>query len=100
MPDSKLLLDWIIGLIVFAVVVLVVVILLVSILLAARRILGSAGRSLQALERIRQNTLVLWELGTSNAEAGEMLQSADSIRRRVETLAGALETAEHGGRSA
>lgn len=97
MPDSALLHDWIIGLIVVAAVVLVVVILLVAILLTARRILAAATRSLQAVERIRQNTLVLWELATTNSVAGELYQSADSIRRRVETLAGALEAAEHGG---
>jgi hypothetical protein len=89
--------DWVVALIAAAAVVVVVVVLLLAILLMARRILTAATRSLNAVERIRQNTLPLWELGTTNEVAGDLLNSANSIRRRVEALAGALESAQHGG---
>ena len=96
MPESVLLRDWLIGLVLVALVVVVVVVLLLAIILAARRILQQATRSLNAVEQIRKNTLVLWELGTTNEVAADLHRSARSIRLRVEALAGALEATEHG----
>lgn len=95
--DSELLSDWTIGLVLAAVVVVVVVALLLTILVTARRILGAAVRALNAVERIRVNTLPLWDLTTTNQVARDLLLGARSIRRHAAALAGALESTEHEG---
>lgn len=94
--DSDLQSYWLIGLIVVAAVVVVVVILLLAILVGARRILHAAVRALGAVENIRQNTLPLWDLTTTNRVAEQLLTHARSIKRHAEALAGALEATEHG----
>lgn len=95
MPGSDLLRDWIIGVVLVALVVVIVVVLLLAILMSARSILSSAVRSINAVERIRTNTLPLWDLPTTNAVAGDILTTAASIKRRAEAVASALEATEH-----
>ena len=93
--DSDLGGYWTIGIIAVALVVVIVVVLLVAILLAARRILAAALRCLTAVDAIRQNTLPLWDLTTTNKVAREILGGAGSIKGHVEAIAGALEATEH-----
>ena len=93
--DSDVLSYWTIGLVLAAVVVVVVVALLLAILATARRILRAAVRALHAVERIRGNTLPLWDLTTTNQVAGDLLAGARSIRRHADAIAAALEATEH-----
>jgi hypothetical protein len=93
--DTTLQNDWLIGFVIAVVVVVVVVILLLTIYVGARRILRAALRCLAAVENIRKNTLPLWDLTTTNAVAGQLDESANSIKRHAEALAGALEATEH-----
>ena len=95
MPDHELLRDWIIGIVLVALVVVIVVVLLLAILLFARRILKAAVRSLNAVERVRKNTLPLWDLPTTNTVAADLLTTAASIKHRAEVIASALEATEH-----
>lgn len=89
-------LDWLIGLICALVVVLVVAALLLAIDGAARGILNAAGASLGAVERIRQSTVTLFDLTTTNEVAAGILTAAAGIARDASLLAGALESAEAG----
>lgn len=86
---------WTIGLILIVLVVVIVVVLLLAIIVFARRILAAAVRCLHAVEKIRSNTLPLWELSTTNEVAGDILGGAASIKKRAEAIAGALEATEH-----
>ena len=95
--DSALRRDWTIGLVLGALVVLIVVVLLLAIIVLARRILAAAVRCLHAVENIRKNTLPLWDLGTTNEVAAEILTTAGRIKKRAEAIAGALEATEHQG---
>ncbi|MDA8394780.1 MAG: hypothetical protein ACYCX9_12325 [Candidatus Dormibacteria bacterium] len=89
-------LDWLIGLICALVVVLVVAALLLAIDGAARGILNAAGASLGAVERIRQSTVTLFDLTTTNEVAAGILSAAGGIARDATVLAGALESTEAG----
>lgn len=93
--DSALQRDWTIGLVLSVLVVVIVVVLLLAIIVTARRILAAAVRALDAVERIRQNTVVLWDLSTTNEVAADILGTAGSILKRVDAIAGALEATEH-----
>lgn len=93
--DADLLFYWSVGLVTVAAVVVIVVVLLLAILIGARRILRAAVRALGAVEHIRQNTLPLWDLTTTNHVAADLLAGATSIKRHAEALAGALEATEH-----
>ncbi len=93
--DADLGTYWTIGLAAAAAVVVIVVALLLTILWTARRILRAAVRALNAVERIRQNTMPLWDLTTTNQVAGELHATVSSIKSRVERIAGALEATEH-----
>jgi hypothetical protein len=100
LADADLGTYWLIGLGAVAAVVVIVVVLLLAILVGARRILKAAQRADAAVERIRQNTLPLWDLTTTNHVAGDLLAGATSIKRHAEMLASALEATEHGRRGA
>lgn len=93
--DSDLGRYWTIGLILAALVVVIVVVLLLAIIVFARRILAAAVRCLHAVEKIRANTLPLWDLATTNEVAADILTTAASIKKRAEAVAGALEATEH-----
>lgn len=93
--DSDLGRDWTIGLILSVLVVVIVVVLLVAIIIFARRILAAAVRCLLAVQKIRDNTLPLWDLATTNEVAADILATAASIKKRAEAVAGALEATEH-----
>ena len=95
--DSDLGRYWTIGLVLVVLVVVIVVVLLLAIIVFARRILAAAVRCLHAVEKIRNNTLPLWDLATTNEVAGDILGGAASIKKRAEAIAGALEATEHKG---
>ena len=95
LSDTNLQSDWVIGLVAVVAVVVVVVVLLLVIYAGARRILKAALRALKAVENIRQNTLPLWDLTTTNKVASDISGGANSIKRHAEALATALEATEH-----
>jgi hypothetical protein len=85
--------------IVAGLVVVVAAALLMTIWLVARGILAHAVRAIRAAEAIRQNTLPIWALDTSNEVAAELLDTVQSIEAKGGALAGALEShAGAGGR--
>jgi len=91
MTDAVLYSYWILGLIITAVVVVIVAALLLWILALARGIAANATRALQAVERIRANTQVIWALQDTNAVGGQLLEGAQSIRQHAEEIADVLE---------
>lgn len=93
--DSALGRDWTIGVVLSVLVVVIVVVLLLAIIVFARRILAAAVRCLHAVEKIRANTLPLWDLATTNEVAADILATAASIKKRADAVAGALEATEH-----
>jgi hypothetical protein len=94
MSDAELWAAWRQWLLVAVVVVLVAAGLLVTIWLTARAILREAGRALRAAERIRRNTLPIWELQTTNEVAEELLQTVQSIEAKGGALGSALAAAD------
>lgn len=99
MSDAELLAAWRFWMVVAAAIVLVAAALLLTIWLTARSILAHAVRALQAAEAIRQNTLPIWELQTSNEVAEGLLASVQRIEAKAAKLAEALEShAAAGGR--
>jgi hypothetical protein len=81
------------------VIILVAAALLIAIWLTARAILRDAVRALHAAERIRVQTLPIWELQTSNEVAGDLLATVQSIEAKGGKLVEALEShAGAGGR--
>lgn len=91
MTDAELWAQWRFWIASSAVLVLVAATLLIVIALTARGILREALRALAAGERIRQQTLPVWELQTTNEVAGELLGTVRSIEGGAQALAEALE---------
>jgi len=89
--DAALLATWEISLVFATVVVLRVAVLALIILATAARIKRDALRALGAGGRVREHTMPLWHLETTNQVAGELLDASRSIRAHAEALAGALE---------
>lgn len=100
MSDAELWAAWRFWMVVAAAIVVVAAALLLTIWLTARSILAHAVRALQAAEAIRQNTLPIWELQTSNEVAEGLLGTVQSIEQKAAKLAEALEShaAAAGGR--
>lgn len=99
MSDAELWAAWRVWIIVATAIVAVAAALLITIWLTARSILAQAVRALKAAEAIRQNTLPIWELQTSNEVAEELLTTVQSIDTKASKLAEALEShAGAGGR--
>ena len=94
MTDADLWAAWRFWMIVAAAIVVVAAALLIVIWLTARRILADAKRALAAAEGIRQHTLVLWELQTTNEVAEQLLATVKSIESRAGHLVDVL---SHGG---
>ena len=95
MTDAELWAAWRFWLVVAAVIVVVAAALLITIWLTARRILADARRALAAVEAIRQHTLPIWEIQTSNEIAEQLLTTVKSIEARAAHLVDAL---SRGGR--
>ncbi len=92
MTDADLWAAWRLWMIVAAVIILVAAALLITIWLTARSILSHAVRALNAAERIRQQTLPIWQLQTSNEVAEELLATVQSIEAKGGKLVDALES--------
>ena len=92
MTDADLWAAWRLWMIVAAVIIVVAAVLLITIWLTARSILAHAIRALNAAEKIRQQTLPIWELQTSNEVAEELLATVQSIEAKGGKLVEALES--------
>ena len=79
------------------VVILIAAVLLITIWLTARSILAHARRALAAAERIRESTMPIWALQTTNEVAGGLLETVQSIEAKGGALVAALES--HAGAS-
>jgi len=92
MPDADLWGAWRFWMVVAGAVVLIAAALLITIWLTARGILSHAVRALHAAEKVRQNTLPIWELQTTNEVATELLATVESIEAKGGKLAEALQS--------
>ena len=94
MTDAELWAAWRLWMLVAGLVVVIAASLLVTIWLTARSIHAHAVRALKAAERIRQNTLPIWELQTTNEVAGRLLETVQAIEAKGGALVHALSRAE------
>lgn len=92
MTDAALWASWRLWLAVAALVVVIAATLLIAIWLTARSILSHAGRALAAAETIRERTLPIWDLQTSNEVALELEATVGAIEDKATLLAEALES--------
>lgn len=88
---------WTYSLIAGAVVIVIVAVLLIMLIAAARRVDKHAGLIWDAGKQIAGNTVSIWMLDVTNKVAGEILQTAqsidskaDSIDKRIAALGNAL----------
>jgi len=81
---------WILSLSLGAVVIAVVVALLLRIIRAAQSIDGYASDIWDAGQQIAGNTASIWMLGTTNAVAGQILETAKSINGHAAAIDEAL----------
>jgi hypothetical protein len=91
MSDAELWAAWRLWLGVASVVVLLAAGLLIAIIVTARQILAEALRALKAVEAIRMQTQVLWELKTTNEVAEDILRAVEAIEKKGGALVGALQ---------
>jgi hypothetical protein len=75
---------WMLGFTVGAVVTLAVVVLLLLMIRGARRVLAKAEAILAALHATRDHTAGLWELPTTNATVGRIVDAATDARVALE----------------
>ncbi len=75
-----------------ALVIVIAASLLITIWLTARSILAHAMRAHAAAEKIRINTLPIWELQTTNEVAQGLLDTVQGIEAKGGKLAEALES--------
>jgi len=92
MADDALWASWRLWMIIAALIIVVAASLLITIWLTARSILAHAVRALAAAEKIRQQTLPIWELQTTNEVATQLLETVQSIEAKGGALAAALES--------
>lgn len=92
MTDTELWSAWWLWMGVATLVILIAAALLVTIWLTARSILAHARRALAAAERIRESTMPIWALETTNEVAGEILETVQSIEAKGGALVEALES--------
>jgi len=92
MTEADLWAAWRFWMVVAGAVVLIAAALLITIWLTARGILSHAVRALHAAEKVRQNTLPIWELQTTNEVATELLATVESIEAKGGKLAEALQS--------
>jgi ABC-type thiamin/hydroxymethylpyrimidine transport system permease subunit len=92
MTDGELWASWRLWMVVAASVVLVAATLLIVIWQTARGIYSEALRALRAAERIRESTMPIWALATTNEVAGDILTTVQHIEANGGALATALES--------
>ena len=92
MSDAELWRAWRLWMGLAVVIILVAAVLLIMIWRTARGIYSEALRALKAAEHIRENTMPIWALKTTNEVAGQMLATVQSIEKNGGALAAALES--------
>lgn len=92
MTDAELWGAWRLWMGVATLVILIAATLLVVIWRTARAIHTEAVRALRAAERIRESTMPIWALETTNEVAGELLTTVQHIEQTGGALATALES--------
>ena len=92
MTDADLWGAWWLWMGVAALVIVIAAVLLIVIWRTARGIHVEAVRALAAAERIRESTMPIWALETTNDVAGEMLATVQHIEQTGGALAAALES--------
>ncbi len=92
MTDADLWAAWRIWMAVAVVVILIAAALLITIWLTARSILTHAHRALAAAEKIRTNTMPIWDLATTNEVGVDLLETVQSIEAKGGKLVAALES--------
>jgi hypothetical protein len=92
MSDADLWAAWRLWMGVAAAIVLDAAILLILIWRTARGIHAEAVRALAAAEKIREQTMPIWALETSNEVATGLLETVQSIEKKGGALAAALES--------
>ena len=77
---------WTYSLIAGAVVILIVAVLLIMLIAAARRVDKHALDIWEAGKQIAGNTVSIWMLNVTNRVAGQILETAQSINTRAESI--------------
>ena len=100
MTSAELWAAWRLWMVVAAVIILVAAALLITIWLTARRIAAHAARALKAVEAIRDNTRVIWQLQTTNEVSEQIRDTVCEIESKATKLIDALQNpaAAAGGR--
>ncbi len=94
MNDAEYYNEFYIGLAIAGAIVMIAAVLLILILVAARRILKLAGAALGIVVNIKQNTLSIWELQSTNHKAVDILNEADTVLSNAGAVATALHETE------
>jgi sensor c-di-GMP phosphodiesterase-like protein len=90
MSSAELWAAWRLWMAVAGVIILIAAALLVTIWLTARSIARHATRALQAVEAIRENTRVIWQLQTTNEGAEQIRDTVCEIEAKSRKLVDAL----------
>ncbi|TMM56700.1 hypothetical protein FEE95_09355 [Maribacter algarum] len=91
MENETLFNEWLIGLGLVSLIVVIAAVLLILVFLAAKRILRLAGSALEIVTQIKNNTLPIWELETTNKVAVDIQNEAEAIQAHATLVAEALE---------
>lgn len=91
MTDADLWAAWRLWMIVATLVILIAASLLIAIWRTARGIHAEALRALAAAQKIKESTMPIWALATTNEVAGGLLATVESIEQKGGALAAALE---------
>lgn len=91
MENETLFNEWLIGLGLVSLIVVIAAVLLILVFLAAKRILRLAGAALEIVTQIKNNTLPIWELETTNKVAVDIQNEAEAIQAHATLVAEALE---------
>jgi hypothetical protein len=91
MTNAELWAAWRLWMAVATAIILVAASLLVTIWLTARSIARHATRALRAVEAIRDNTRVIWELQTTNEVAEQIRATVCDIETKSQKLVEALQ---------
>lgn len=91
MENETLFNEWLIGLGLVSLIVVIAAVLLILVFLAAKRILRLAGAALEIVTQIKNNTLPIWELETTNKVAVDIQNEAEAIQAHATLVAKALE---------
>jgi len=91
MENETLFNEWLIGLALVSLIVVIAAVLLILVFLAAKRILRLASAALEIVTQIKNNTLPIWELETTNKVAVDIQNEAEAIQAHATLVAEALE---------